>query len=262
MGAAIGRVLAKLNWANEHINKLNGLTDEFRSTHRDTVRPETDTETGDTIYRVAYVPDLPESFSLLLGDALYNLRSTLDHLAHELVTVAGNKPTPQTAFPIFDSDDEYWESFARKVKGMRQEVIEEISRLRPYKGGFGHALWQLHRLNNFDKHRFLLTTAFVNVARTFTPSEERDFKARYERVHGGSPSARLKIKYTLGDATPRPLKAGDVLYTVPAAEVDKHMGFGFDIAVDEPQAVTPGHQPGNGELGQGKNRSSTAAQRQ
>src|ERR1035441_5313943 len=104
----VQRVLAKLDWANEHIDKLNALTDEFRRAHGGTVCPDADTETGDTIYRVIYVPDLPESFSLVLGDAHYNLRSTLDHLAHELVTFAGNKPTSQTAFPIFDSADEYW----------------------------------------------------------------------------------------------------------------------------------------------------------
>ncbi len=39
---------------------------------------------------------------------------------------------------------------------MRQEAIEAIDRLKPYKGG-NEPLWKIHELNNIDKHRFLFT---------------------------------------------------------------------------------------------------------
>ena len=40
---------------------------------------------------------------------------------------------------------------------MRQDAIDAIRALEPYKGGKGENLWVLHRLNNIDKHRLIVT---------------------------------------------------------------------------------------------------------
>lgn len=55
------------------------------------------------------------------------------------------------------------------MKGMRADAKKAIDDLKPYRGG-NAALWQLHELNNIDKHKFLLTggadvlceAAFIN----------------------------------------------------------------------------------------------------
>lgn len=227
------RVLAKLNWAEEHIKNLNAATDRFRKAHTDIVIREPHEDLGEVWHKVAYVPEIPAPLGLLLGDALYNLRAALDYLAYELVLAGGNEPSGQTAFPIFDTADEYWERMARKVKGMRQSAIEAINRIQPYEGGFSHALWQLHRLNNIDKHRALLTIALVNTARTMTPSEEQQFAERFKRVHGAYPTGTSQWRFRRGKGFPVPLNAGDVLLKVPISEVQEDMRFGFDIAFDE-----------------------------
>lgn len=230
---ALRSVLEKFNRANEYVDQLNAITQKFRDGYPDAVVPEVNRASGEVSYRVAYVPSVPDDVPLILGDALQNLRSTLDHLAYELVIAAKNTPTSNTAFPIFDSADDYWEHFARKVKGMGQHAIQHINRSEPYQGGFGHRLWQLHRLNNFDKHRTLLTTPLVNVARSITPSEEREFKAGYERRHGPRSSDRIRLVGSFSNRSTVPLKTGDVLHTVSASEADQDMKFPFDVAIDE-----------------------------
>ena len=39
---------------------------------------------------------------------------------------------------------------------MTQQAVAAIDALKPYKGG-NDVLWQLHELNNVDKHRLILT---------------------------------------------------------------------------------------------------------
>ncbi len=68
------------------------------------------------------------------------------------------------SFPIFDDANEYNSYAAGKVKGMPASAIAAIDATKPYRGG-NDVLWQIHRLNNIDKHRFLITlgSAFRSV---------------------------------------------------------------------------------------------------
>jgi hypothetical protein len=60
-------------------------------------------------------------------------------------------------FPIGEDRDQYQKERGRKVRGLRQNAIDGIDALEPYKGGRGHQLWMLNKLDNTDKHRLLLT---------------------------------------------------------------------------------------------------------
>jgi hypothetical protein len=227
------RILTKLNWAEEHIKNLNAATDGFRKAHTDIVVTEPHEDLAEVWHKVAYVPEIPDPLALMLGDALYNLRASLDYLVQELIVIAGNEPSRQAAFPIFDTANEYWEGMAKKVKGMRQTAIEAINRVQPYQGGFGNTLWQLHRLNNIDKHRVLLTIALINSGRIMTPSEEQQFAERFKRVHGAYPTGTSQWRFRRGKDAPVPLKAGDILLKVPVSEAQEDMRFAFDIAFNE-----------------------------
>ncbi|MGH9512883.1 MAG: hypothetical protein ACRD2U_12190 [Terriglobales bacterium] len=81
--------------------------------------------------------DLPvEPFDALAsaGDVIHNLRTSLDHLAWQLVLAAGSKPKRGvTGFPIAEDRATYDSLKARKVQGMRETAIERIERLNPYK---------------------------------------------------------------------------------------------------------------------------------
>jgi hypothetical protein len=235
--AAYGRILEKFKWAQQHIDNLTRLALKFRDDYPDAVVPESNESTGEVLYRVSYIPTIPSEVALTFGDALQNLRSTLDHLACALVTAAGNNVTSQTAFPIFDTADEYWERMARKVKGMGQSAIEAINSIQPYERGVGHALWQLHRLNNLDKHRILLPVACINVSRSSTPSEIREFRSRFEQIHGVGSSGNVKLLVSFSNREVVPLRAGNVLFTAPVSEVNQDMKFPIDMAINESEVA-------------------------
>jgi hypothetical protein len=94
----------------------------------------------------------------LAGDIIHNLRSSLDHLANQLAWVgAGKEPSRLVEFPIAKDATTYERDKARKVEGIRPEVIKVIDALEPYKNGKGDVLWRIHELDNIDKHRTLFT---------------------------------------------------------------------------------------------------------
>ena len=124
--------------------------------------------------------------SLLIGDALHNLRSALDLLAFALAN-AYTKPLPEevadrSEFPIFGDEDGHGGTgvgsarfYARtkagkpahgsglaKISGWHPVAQAIVEGLQPYKRGDecrSHPLWVLHELDRISKHRLLHTTA-------------------------------------------------------------------------------------------------------
>jgi hypothetical protein len=182
---------------------------------------------------------VPVGIGLIVGDALHNLRSTLDHLAWQLVLEAGSAPTSSTSFPIFDDAAKYGRGALSKLAGMRQSAIDAIAAIKPYKGG-NDTLWRLHRLNNVDKHRLVISVGFTNTAHSITPS----LRERLRRGFAGSYGPDVPFPYPKGvdlliaSETPiSPLKAGDELLTLPESELEDHTSFTFDVALGEPGII-------------------------
>src|SRR6266404_1386658 len=96
----------------------------------------------------------------------------------------------------------------------------------------GEYFVHLARLNNFDKHRLLLTAWSCFEGHKAFP-RDREMLAKF---HGGNPS-----DYTNSLMAPAvrifPLKVGDVLLTVPKSEVEEGMTFLFRVAFAEPEIV-------------------------
>jgi hypothetical protein len=100
---------------------------------------------------------------LLAGEALYQLRSALDHLIHQLVILNGQAAKLTTSrrhqFPIFDSAQGYGAKAARMIDGVSKDVADIIERAQPYKrttrAPRRDPLWILQDLNNTDKHRLI-----------------------------------------------------------------------------------------------------------
>jgi hypothetical protein len=115
---------------------------------------------------------------------------------------------------------------------MRQDAIDAINAVKPYKGG-NDTLRRLHRLNAIDKHRLLLTIGTAYTAHSMTPSERVRAANIYTGSNPGKPVPDLSG--ILITAHPlRILKPGDILRTIPEAEMEQHMQFHFDIAFNEP----------------------------
>ncbi len=101
-------------------------------------------------------------FGLYLGDAVHNLRSSLDHLIYQLAIAAGNPSVgDRTQFPIYAVDTpKNRKRIDRMIKPISPDAQSRIKALQPYErrplDPCVDPLWILSGLDNIDKHRLLL----------------------------------------------------------------------------------------------------------
>jgi hypothetical protein len=152
-------VLAKLSRANEHLENLKAEVNAWVA--GEPLRFEFSSQDDGAKHFVWSVfdpqPDLAR-WGVIVGDILHNLRSGLDHLAWRLVELSGETPTRNTAFPISITKAAWDQDSPRKVAGMAPAIVERIDKLQPYQHGDRADrtwLWQIHSLNNKDKHRLI-----------------------------------------------------------------------------------------------------------
>src|SRR6266567_2648133 len=115
-------VLLKIEWAEHRINDFKVALDAFKKTNPYGVSSRRDPKTKQVIYYIVEAYPIPPGTRLLAGDVLQNLRTALDYLACELVTVNHGTVTSNTGFPVFDDPAKFQSGVGGKVKGMRQEA--------------------------------------------------------------------------------------------------------------------------------------------
>ncbi|MGI8885724.1 MAG: hypothetical protein ACR2G9_02235 [Gaiellaceae bacterium] len=113
-----------------------------------------------------HLPEPPVRWAFLVGDAMHNARSALDHLACRLVERAGKQPSRRTAFPIRAKEpktNREIETFEAAIKGMSESHKTSIRRLQPYanKSDEARRLLAVAALDNADKHQLLLPRASI-----------------------------------------------------------------------------------------------------
>jgi len=114
---------------------------------------------------------------------------------------------------------------------VRQEIIDAIDATEPYEGGKGHALWQLHELNQPDKHEFLILAGplFSGV------DVSGDFQNTFREMGVGSEIPEIFLVPT--DKL-FPLKVGDELYIEPLdKEMVENRRFAIDVSISAPAIV-------------------------
>ena len=152
-------IRAKIERAKCHVRDLESRILAFRETDPYALFGDDDPKTGERVLRVRVRSQPPNDFALIAGEAVYQLRSSLDHLAWQLVEANGNAAGKWTYFPICETAAKYKAASPGQVKGMSPAAISMIDAIQPYQGGCGE-LWKLHALSNYDKHRLLLVIAF------------------------------------------------------------------------------------------------------
>jgi hypothetical protein len=154
-------VRIKINRAKKHLSDLVSEIEPFRQSNACEVVIQTDPDTGDDSYRVKVNNPIPSDWAGCIGDIVHSLRTAYDHLAVALVVANGytsRTAIEDTQFPVGSSRDSFrTEKIRRAPKG----AIEAIKRLEPYKGGKGHAIWEIHQLDILDKHRVLIPVGML-----------------------------------------------------------------------------------------------------
>ena len=177
----------KIGRAHEHRDALEAHCAETFSVEGNRVQlaMKYDQVTGEQIQFVSKMPDLTAFLarcSIVIGDCVHNLRSTLDHLSYQLAVLntGDNIQNPDhIQFPICDSEERfisakwrYKEIFpahvaiiesSQKYKGM----LEPASVGEPF-----HPLSMLRDLNNRNKHKLAVNLVLpMNWQRAKRPYE-------------------------------------------------------------------------------------------
>lgn len=147
----------KTGRAKSHIRELdNGIID-YLKTKPYRVVIEQDPNSPNHLWTLRVRNDVPHTFSAIIGDAIHNLRASLDLLASDLVAANGGS-TNNVYFPFAEDVD----SFERMIKERHvdragEDVVEIIRSLKPYKGG-NDMLRAIHDLDITDKHKTIIPT--------------------------------------------------------------------------------------------------------
>jgi hypothetical protein len=167
-------------------------------------------------------PPSPE-WSIEAGEALYQFRSALDHLACRLTEQNGQPISEKTEFPIFlkredfrNSDGTLRSRVRDRIGGMSLKDQTAIEREQPFRRTGGapddDPLWLLYRLSNYDRHQFLhlidltVPTGYNEfrppwfarhitrqVSANFGPFERETEVSRYEISYDG-PQVAVQVK--------------------------------------------------------------------
>jgi hypothetical protein len=159
----------RIDRASEHLDELKRginifLEHKTGSVSIDYQRLRSPIERNKFIYvrsvRSRPIP-VPQRFSILVGEIIYNLRAALDYLVYELACFDSRQEIEGTQFPIEDSPEKFNNRICsteangkgKFLKGVSPEHIMAIRRLQPFNG----CQWtrQLRDISNPDKHRRL-----------------------------------------------------------------------------------------------------------
>jgi hypothetical protein len=114
---------------------------------------------------LVYEPIRPiaETFALIIGDAVHNLRSSLDHWAAAVVSDITGKPRDtRVYFPFWGKgqDPKSARGYAPIEKALPQAAVFARDQIKPCEDGNGD-LYAVTNLDNIDKHNFILPTVTV-----------------------------------------------------------------------------------------------------
>jgi len=158
----------------------------------------------------------------------------LDHLAYRLFTVGPGNGTEgrHIHFPITDSLDQHEIDKVRKTEGLDQRAKDLIDDVKPYREG-NKILWKIHKLNNIDKHRLLVTVGSSFGSLDLGAHMIASMREAFPDRNIPSLSAFFNPVDNLF-----PLKVGDELFIDgPNAKPNLDMQFKFELVLDEPGLV-------------------------
>jgi hypothetical protein len=154
----------KLKRAREHVDNLATEINAYLGSDFYKLRMEPNQrspEHVDLIFDSLHEPS--KRVNVILGDAINNLRSTLDYIAIALIApITGD--IPEIGWPFAD-DANSWKGkvgSARFFGPCDRKIVDVLlDEIQTYESGNGHRLWVLNKLRNIDQHRLLITAAVM-----------------------------------------------------------------------------------------------------
>lgn len=181
----------KLARAHAHIGEFESLFESYVCDTPYRMDIDKKPKGGGIVLRPVLEGGLPSHTSSIIGDAIHNLRTSLDHLATDMVRASGSQPNRYTGFPIYDDEPSFNGGIASKLRGADLKFVDFVRSLKPYRM-FGNAWFQdLSRLDNDDKHLSLVgsspavTIAKVDITVDWGGGEWNQAVVEGVRIAGG-----------------------------------------------------------------------------
>lgn len=211
----------KAQWGRARARELGNALAAFDETNP--YRAATGARGGLT---VEYNGQFPDEIPLILGDAVHNLRTSLDLLACDLVAL-NNKPTADVYFPFAKSADKLDHVIkSRHFDLAGEDAVELLRDIKPYTGG-NLMLRALHDLDIMDKHQLIIP---VHHRSRITKMVSRDPSGARVTIgencdislsgggeilmDGGPPDVDIVTVVQFGDNAPETLRRRPVLETL------------------------------------------------
>lgn len=161
----LGGVLAKLDWAAQHIEMFRQTVEAFERRNpaplgfRAEEQAHPDGSVDWVLHAVIREP-LPSELPLIVGDVIHNVRSALDHLVYALSSPKAQR-SDRTQFPIFTDAAKFKTRgipMIESIKGPERTLIENVQPFAATPVPENDPLAILNSLSNLDKHRLPVTT--------------------------------------------------------------------------------------------------------
>jgi hypothetical protein len=234
----------KIERANKHIGDLESLLERWFQGDPYEVVKEKEADGRGWVFKLSRCAEVPPEIRAVTGDAVHNLRSSLDYLVDAAIRANGHTPTDRTMFPICNSA----KAFEAKLSGVEtvgQDALDLLEATHAYKGG-NDGLWALRELDNADKHRLLIMVAsrYGSFGFNLAGMMRRAFESNRDAIEaaGGSVPAEFPTPPEFNivpDERQFPLEVGSELLRLPAdaTQDDDPVNFSFDVAFGEPSVL-------------------------
>ncbi len=144
----------KIIRANQHLLDFEARFAEYVATNPHRFSIYNDPESGQPKIRIRFESDRTKTFSLIVGDAIHNLRAALDHMTWEVIGLDGGTQNRYTKLPTADNRVDY-EAACKGIETPSNWVKSLFISLEVFPGGQGDGLYALNQFDITDKHTIL-----------------------------------------------------------------------------------------------------------
>lgn len=147
----------RIRRASDNIREFAQLLDEYLDRAPSRLQVTID-EYGNGALRVERLEPIPETLSILLGEALQNLRAGLDNCLYAAAIIdSGANPPPGASalqWPIVLLAKD-WEANKRRIRHLSPRLLDALEQIQPFhaEAPGWNCLLLLHDLARIDRHR-------------------------------------------------------------------------------------------------------------
>jgi hypothetical protein len=163
VGPHLDDAFLKLARARTHLKALQSSWEAFVKTEPYTITEEIETDGTQYVMRIRILAEPPREWSLIIGDFVHALRTSLDHVAYALAwKKLDADPGTKSEFPICKDESVFARDSTQKKFALFPDEAREVAiQIQPFKlkergeAPENAALWVIHDLDTIDKHRRL-----------------------------------------------------------------------------------------------------------